>query len=240
MKKVIVAVAVIVLILVVVSLMFFRRTPFAYSGVIEAIQVDTSSRLTGQVIKNYFDEGNDIKKGDLLAELDCKDVNIALDLADKEYKRAAQLLKSTAGSKADYDRAKYQYDNAVLQQSWCKITAPSDGRILYRYLEEGDLAVPGRKLFTSADMREMDVWFYVPHDELANLRVNQKVQGILPEVNRTFEGVIIVVNDEAEFTPKNVQTRSERTRLVFGIKTRFKNDAGFTLKPGMTMEIRIK
>ena len=230
----------IVLILVVVSLLFFRRTPFAYSGVIEAIQVDVSSRLTGQVIKNYFDEGNDIKKGDLLAELDCKNENIAIDLAYREFFRAGELLKSGAGSEENYERAYFQHENALLQQTWCKITAPGDGRVLYRYLEEGDLATPGRKLFTTADMREMDVWFYVPHDELANLRVNQKVQGILPEVNRVFEGVIIVVNDTAEFTPKNVQTRSERTRLVFGIKTRFKNDDSFTLKPGMTMEIKIK
>jgi len=63
-----------------------------------------------------------------------------------------------------------------------------------------------------------------------------KVKGIVPEDEaRAFEGVVLKINDEAEFTPKNVQTRTERTRLVYGIKIEFDNKDGF-LKPGMTIE----
>ena len=64
-----------------------------------------------------------------------------------------------------------------------------------------------------------------------------KVIGYLPEADKTFEGVISTINDEAEFTPKNVQTRKERERLVYGVKTRFVNDENLTLKPGMTLEV---
>jgi HlyD family secretion protein len=66
--------------------------------------------------------------------------------------------------------------------------------------------------------------------------MNQQVQATLPEMDdKKFSGVIEFINPEAEFTPKNVQTRDERTRLVYGVKIRFENKDGI-LKPGMTLE----
>ena len=53
--------------------------------------------------------------------------------------------------------------------------------------------------------------------------------------NKKFDGVIEFINPDSEFTPKNVQTRDERTRLVYGVKVRFANPDGI-LKPGMTLE----
>jgi HlyD family secretion protein len=68
-----------------------------------------------------------------------------------------------------------------------------------------------------------------------------KLRGHLPELDdREFEGVILKINDEAEFTPKNVQTRAERERLVFGVKLGFRDvNAGEILKPGMTVEVAL-
>jgi HlyD family secretion protein len=68
-----------------------------------------------------------------------------------------------------------------------------------------------------------------------------KLTGYLPELdNREFEGTIVKINDEAEFTPKNVQTRTERERLVFGVKVNFRDaNAQEILKPGMTIEVAL-
>ena len=60
------------------------------------------------------------------------------------------------------------------------------------------------------------------------------------ETGRYFEGTVLTTDDVAEFTPKNVQTRNERTRLVYGVKTRFHNDERLTLKPGMTLEAQFE
>ncbi|MDR0291589.1 MAG: efflux RND transporter periplasmic adaptor subunit [Elusimicrobium sp.] len=240
MKKIVVIIAVILLILVAVSLLFFRHTPFAYSGVVEAVQVDLSPRVTGEIVKLYAQEGSDISAGQVLAELDCKDIKQLAGIAEKEFTRAATMLKTSAGSQAAYDRAKYNYDDAALKQSWCKITSPLNGKVLYRYMREGELAQSGKKIFTVSDLSEVEVWVFVPHDTLASLKTGEKLTGLIPETGQAFDGRISVINDTAEFTPKNVQTRSERTRLVYGIKTKFKNDARLSLKPGMTLEINLQ
>ena len=66
------------------------------------------------------------------------------------------------------------------------------------------------------------------------------MRGYLPETGQHFEGTVLTTDDVAEFTPKNVQTRNERTRLVYGVKTRFHNDERLTLKPGMTLEAQFE
>lgn len=237
MKKIIFAAVLILLVLVIISLSFFRRGGFNYSGVMEAIEVDLPARINDTVKSVYAEEGDKITKGQLLAEFDCREISIKEDIAAREFKRAEQLLKTTAGSKENYDLKKSNYDNAALYKSWCKITSPIDGKVLYRYYEPGEFAAAGRKVFTVADLSKIDAWVYVEHDKLASLKPGMKVSGYLPEAGKTFEGVILVVNDEAEFTPKNVQTRKERERLVYGVKTRFENDENLTLKPGMTLEV---
>jgi HlyD family secretion protein len=90
-----------------------------------------------------------------------------------------------------------------------------------------------------ADLREMWVTMYVPQPVLHKLSYSMKLTGLIPEAgNKEIEGVITHINDEAEFTPKNVQTRQERSRLVYGVKVTFQNKDNI-LKPGMTVEVKI-
>ncbi len=236
MKKVIVLGIIILVVLVCVALAFFRHTPFSYSGVVEAVEVGVPARLSDTIAELNVQEGSPVEKGEVLAKLDCADTILREKIAQTEFKRAAQLLKTTAGSQENYDLKKHQFDQAALQKSWCEIKSPLTGQVLYTYYEPGEFIQAGRKLVTVADLSEVEVWVYVPHEELAKLSIGQKVSGFLPETDQHFEGEILSINDEAEFTPKNVQTRQERTRLVYGIKTRFQNDDKHTLKPGMTLE----
>jgi len=71
------------------------------------------------------------------------------------------------------------------------------------------------------------------------IKTGMEVKAYVPESNmREITGKIVKINDEAEFTPKNVQTRKERTRLVYGVKLEFSNTDNF-LKPGMTVEAKL-
>lgn len=136
---------------------------------------------------------------------------------------------------------KNSLDDAKVRVDWCTITSPITGNVLNRYHEPGELVMPGSKLFTLANIKDIWAYIYIPQPIVAKLKPGMVLNGYLPEMgDKLFKGKILKINDEAEFTPKNVQTRNERERLVFGVKVSF---LGFNeseiLKPGMTIEINI-
>ena len=139
-----------------------------------------------------------------------------------------------------FDRLKFRRDDAALRLDWGMVRSPLKGKVLYTYHEPGEWVTPGTKLLKLADLSEVWAMIYVPQTEVAKLSVGMPLEGILPELGgKKFEGKITRINDEAEFTPKNVQTREERTRLVYGIKVTFPNPEGI-LKPGVTVEVKIQ
>ncbi|HAT71687.1 MAG TPA: secretion protein HlyD [Elusimicrobia bacterium] len=212
---------------------------FRYSGTIEATETDLSARISG-VIESYgAAEGEPVKKGQAIAALDCADLRLAAGLAAEDFKRAEELYKGGSVSKENYDRLKYKRDDSALKVDWCSVKSPVNGRLLYAYHEKGELVGPGARLATVADLSGVWAYVYVPHDLLAGLKTGQEVKGYLPEAgDKEFPGRVSVIHSEAEFTPKNVQTRKERTRLVFAVKISFPNPDE-TLKPGMTIEVKL-
>ena len=212
---------------------------FRYSGTVEATEIDLSARISG-VIESYgAREGEPVKKGQAVAALDCADLKLAAGIAGEDFKPAEELYKGGSVSKENYDASKYKRDDSALKAGWCSIKSPVTGRLLYAYREKGEPVAPGTKLATVADLSEVWAYIYVPHDLLAGLRTGMEVKGFLPEAgDRELPGRISVIYSEAEFTPKNVQTRKERTRLVFAVKVSFSNPEE-TLKPGMTVEVKL-
>jgi HlyD family secretion protein len=132
-----------------------------------------------------------------------------------------------------------QRDLTTLQVSWLTLTAPASGTVLQKFHEPGEWARPGVNLLTLGSLKEVWAFVYVEQPMLARVALGQEVAGILPEMpGRTFTGRIALIRDQAEFTPKNVQTRDERTRLVYGIKIVFPNPDK-VLKPGMSIEVKL-
>lgn len=212
---------------------------FRYAGTIEATETDLSARISGVIERYGAREGDEVKKGQVITALDCADLRLAAGIASDDFKRAEELYTGGSVSKENYDRLKYKRDDSALKVDWCSIKSPVDGRLLYAYKERGELVGPGMRLATVADLSEVWAYIYLPHDALAALRPGMELNGYLPEAgDREFPGRISVIQPEAEFTPKNVQTRKERTRLVFAVKVSFPNQDG-TLKPGMTLEVKL-
>jgi HlyD family secretion protein len=236
-KKIIPVVVVVVLLIVAVLIKFiFFKNDFSYAGTVEVTKVDIPARVMSVIAEFPAKEGQVIKKGQLLVGLSCEDILIAYDLAKTNYDRAVRLFKSGNISRENYDEISNKKQDLELKKNWCRIEAPLTGTVLTTYFEPGEMVVSGSKVLTMGDLEEVYAYFYLPHDEMAKLKMNQEVQTILPEMkDKKFPGVIEYINPEAEFTPKNVQTRDERTRLVYGVKVRFKNPEGI-LKPGMTLE----
>ncbi|WP_141736388.1 HlyD family secretion protein [Oligoflexus tunisiensis] len=237
-RKVIVPVIILLAVGTAVGLWWRRQTAeFRYSGTIEATKVDVPSRLPSVITRMLVKEGDLVEKGQLLAELDCEDLRIQGTLLAHNYERGRKLAKIGSMPQDNFEQVKAKHDELQLKLSWCSITAPIKGRVLNRYHEEGEWVAPGAKLLTLADLDDVWAYVYVPQTLLAQLPLGLKVPGYLPELDmKQIDGSLIKINEEAEFTPKNVQTREERTRLVFGVKLRFPNEQGL-LKPGMPIEV---
>jgi len=211
---------------------------FLYAGTVEATEVDISARVSSVIEKKEVAEGDTVQKGQGLVRLACEDVRLASDLAEGNYKRAVELFQSGSMAKAEFDRIRYQREDAAVRRSWCGVKSPISGVVLSVYHEAGELVGPGMKLATVADLSEVWAVVYVPQPMLVRLKPGGEVTGFLAETGgRKFPGRIAHIREKAEFTPKNVQTREERTRLVYGIKVSFPNPDGI-LKPGMTIEVR--
>jgi HlyD family secretion protein len=113
------------------------------------------------------------------------------------------------------------------------LEAPITGMVLERPVQVGEVAVPGAPLMTLADLGEVRLTIYVPEDELGKVQLGQTVSVKVDAYpGRTFEGRVVFIASEAEFTPKNVQTREERVNMVFAVKVRLANQ-DHALKPGM-------
>ncbi|MDD4005337.1 MAG: efflux RND transporter periplasmic adaptor subunit [Elusimicrobiaceae bacterium] len=225
--------------LVAVALFFRRgRDEFYYAGTVEATEVTVPARLNSVIEKYHAELGAEVKKGQLLAELDCRAYNLAASIAGRDFDRARQLLADGTMPQAQYDAAKYRDADARLKAGWCRVYAPIAGTVLYKPHEESEFTAPGTPLVTIADTSRVYAYIYVEQSAVYRIKTGMKAAALLPEDNmRRIDGTVTAVNEKAEFTPRNVQTRKERTRLVYQVKLEFDNRDGL-LKPGMTIEAR--
>ncbi len=120
----------------------------------------------------------------------------------------------------------------------CAVLSPVNGTILETYVEQGELATPGKPLFKIANLDELTLKVYVSGGQLPNVKIGKQVNVIIDKSekeNQTLPGKVTWISSEAEFTPKIIQTKEERVKLVYAVKVAVKNDG--TLKIGMPGEI---
>nr|WP_320116153.1 efflux RND transporter periplasmic adaptor subunit [uncultured Desulfuromonas sp.] len=125
------------------------------------------------------------------------------------------------------------------QLSYTQLKAPLNGTILTRPVEEGEYVQPGSVVFTAAVLDEVWARVYVSETDLGRIRLGQKAvihSDSWPQ--RDFNGVVTYISDEAEFTPKSVQTYQERINFMYRVKITLDNPK-HELKPGMPVEGQI-
>ncbi len=113
------------------------------------------------------------------------------------------------------------------------VTSPIDGFIVKKFVEQGETVTMLTSLFKVSNLNPVDLVIYVSEENLGKVQLGQKADVSTDTYkNKNYEGVVYYISPEAEFTPKNIQTKDERTKLVFAVKIRVKNPS-FELKPGM-------
>ena len=119
------------------------------------------------------------------------------------------------------------------------VLSPVSGTVLVRAVEPGEVVNRGATVMRLADLRELDLRVFLEAPELAGVRLGQKLAvrvDALPA--EKLEGTVTWISSEAEFTPKNAQTRNARAQLVYAVKLRVPNPDG-RLHLGMPAEVRL-
>jgi HlyD family secretion protein len=120
-----------------------------------------------------------------------------------------------------------------------RLVSPITGLVLRKNVEVGETVNPGVSILTLMDPRDLWVRAYVPEIDIGRVKLGQEARITVDAYpGRAFAGTVSEIASEAEFTPKNVQTRKERVNLVFRIKIAVRNPDG-VLKPGMPADAEI-
>ncbi len=221
------------------------------NGVIEAVEIDMGTSLAGRILKIPVYEGNPVKKGEIITRIDDAQLaakeraaQSALKMRTAEYKRVKALFASGGISRSSMDQAetaltaaKSNLEVIRSMRQEAVLRAPRDAVVLTVNADEGEMAFPGMSIITLADLEHMWMKIYVPQTMLSRVHLGQKAVLKL-DSGETFTGHVSYVSKEAEFTPKTIQVRQERTKLVFAVKISVNNVDGI-LKPGMPAEGRL-
>ena len=121
------------------------------------------------------------------------------------------------------------------------IRSPLQGTVLTRNVELGEHVNPGTPLFTLVDLNKLYLKVYVPEPDVGKVRLGALARvyvNAYPE--RHFNAQVSKVANRAEFTPKSVETREERVKLVFAVELSIADNPGEVLKPGMPADAVIR
>ncbi|HET6923437.1 MAG TPA: HlyD family efflux transporter periplasmic adaptor subunit [Anaeromyxobacteraceae bacterium] len=147
----------------------------------------------------------------------------------------AQATAAEAGVKAAEETAV----RARLLAAECQVKAPRDGLVDDLPHEPGELVATGQPLARLVDLSEVKAVFYLPNAEVAAARPGGRALVVADAwPGESFEGKVATVSAQAEFTPRNIQTRSDRDRLVYPVEVRLANPAG-KLRPGMPVQVTL-
>ena len=188
-----------------------------------------------QRMENLYESKSITKKqfDDAIANYD---ISLAkLNSAKENFQKVKNLSRpeELMQAKANLDKALANVNLIKKNLSDCYVTSPSSGFITKKFIEAGETAGMMSSLFQVADLSSVELVIYIPETELGKIKLNQQAEisvDTFPEKN--FEGKVIYISPEAEFTPKNIQTQEERTKLVFAVKIKIDNP-DFELKDGM-------
>ena len=122
----------------------------------------------------------------------------------------------------------------------CTIVSPTAGIVTHKAVEAGELVNPGSTIVTVSELDSVYVMIYLTEQEVGRVRLGDPVEVRIDAFpGKAFSGRITYISPEAEFTPKNVQTKEDRVKLVFGVKVVIENREAL-LKPGLPADAVIR
>ena len=119
-----------------------------------------------------------------------------------------------------------------------QVVAPSAATVEVLDVRPGDLIAPNTPIATLLERDQIYVRIYIPETQIGHVQLGEKAQIHVDSFpNQVFDGVVDQINQQAEFLPRNVQTREERVHQVFGVKVRI-DDASHRVRAGMAADVK--
>jgi HlyD family secretion protein len=216
-----------------------NATQSRYMDIAEQVQTTRQQIATQQ---REYERFSTLLKDGATTQKTVDDLKASIDLLDKQLRtQETNLRQGNEGVAEQVNALQIQVAQLSDQLQKSRITSPIAGSVLAKYAEAGELAAPGKPLFKIANTDEMILRAYITSDLLTRLKIGQTLRVFADfgkEDKREYSGTVTWISAEAEFTPKNIQTRDERDNLVYAIKVAVKND-GY-LKSGMYGQIQLK
>lgn len=247
------------------------------NGRLEADKIDISTKFAGRVAELFADEGDVVKRSQVVARMDTSDLEASLKKAEAQVLGAQRALDEARANVAQHQSqltlARQQLDrtrslvqgghatNELLDQRQQQVEAataalnaansrvavaervldagqhdvelykvniadntlraPRDGRIQYRIANVGEVLPAGGKVFTMLDLSYIYMDIYLPTAEAGKSKIGDDARIVLDaRPDLAIPAKVTFIADQAQFTPKAVETRSEREKLMFRVRVR--------------------
>ena len=165
-----------------------------------------------------------------------QELNAAVDSAYTAYQASAVAAEA---AELQVEQAEASLDVINVQLDRLTVVSPASGVVASRYAEEGEIAQPGLPVLSIIELDEVTLTAYVPERKIGLVKLGQEAQiSVDSYPDESFPGTIIYISPNALFTPKNIQLKDEREKMVFAVKISLANPEQ-KLKPGMPADARI-
>jgi len=208
------------------------------------VDVDAELSVIHEQISNIqreYDRAQTLLKENAATQQLVDDLKGQLNLANRQlYATKIRLKNSNNAILSEIQPILINIQQVDDQIERSIIKTPVNGTVLTKYVEETEIVNFGKPLFKVADLTRVYLRAYISEDQLASIKIGGAVTvGIDDgEGMKMFDGEVSWISDVAEFTPKIIQTKSERKNLVYALKVAISNDG--TIKLGMPGELHLK
>ncbi len=225
MKKKLVLIGIVIFIIVSSGIDLWKQKHLNLSGTLELTEHSLGARVAGRLSKLLVDEGQPVKKGQLLATLD------RYDQAKRDYDRALQLFNQGGATKQSLEQAELTLGDQ-------EILSPADGVVLLKVREEGEILSAGATVVDIGDRSKLWIKIYVPEGLINRVRMDQPAMVTVDGIKKAFKAHVSFIAAQAEFTPRNVQTSEERITQTFAVKVTLDETADY-LRPGVAADVKL-
>ncbi len=175
-----------------------------------------------------------------LAQSRLAEGRVLLKLARMNLKKIDTAQKEVEAAGARLEAAKAAADLAKIRLSYTELKAPSDGVIVSRNVEPGEVVSPGQEVISMADLSKVDLKVFVGETQIGRVKPGQEVAVSIDTFpDKHYRGEVSFISPEGEFTPKIIQTHKERVKLVYLVKITIPNPK-MELKSGMPADARFR